>query len=336
MRILKNRKAKWNIFLITGPLVKVASKSLLESGQLDECQRNICFIFSKSKVASWLPNCDVYYFDTSSWKKYLKAMLVFKKIIRSVEEVDIEVDVYLGNAAHFSTNYAVFKMKTQKMFLLPEGIANYYDAQVTKTASRTMQVKWLLGKLIGLPFSQYRGHISGYEVAKYDAVYTFNPRGLVTVAQETRQLHYQPVTVSNNIKEQHAKSDLLFLDQNIESLISTKKATELRADAKMYILKHAFDVVYYKKHPSQQEDRFKEIAELGIKVVELVDGRPVEEMIHEIMPSEIVSFVSSALLTISDMYPMIRCTSIGLATFVSEGATPELEPIFRHKEINLV
>ena len=321
-----------NIFLVHGPLVLAIVKRLLETDTNLRKDNNYCFIFFKDELDIVLPNCQTISYATSGVLRYIKAQINYKNHIKKILRDNATVDVFLANPFHFATNHALFLPNRDKAFLLEDGLANYYDARIRRIDRYKMLSKAVLGLLIGLPYKLYSGHITAYDSVEYSSIYVFNKKLLFTNPGHISIVPGFAPGETDLSPEKH--TSVVVLDQDIESLLTREDSIKAREALYAYLRRLSCEKIYYKKHPSQEASHFYELQKEFPNTLFIDSTLPFEMLIGDINPIEVVSFISSALITICDSYPYIKCTSIGYNLF-SNISGNLLEELFLSRNINI-
>lgn len=311
-----------NLFFIIAPLQLIIIPELLEKNfSKDE---NIIFIFYKTEIDYQITNADCYFYNTNGYLNYFKSMFRFKKDISNI--FMNKVRVFIPHPFHFATNYAAFNVGAEEFNLLPDGLLNYYERLINERDKKLMAAKKLLGVILGLTYSPYCGLLTGESVIKYTHFYDIKSvlkrKNNQAILPEFENLINQKV--------------VLFLDQEIEHLVSKEEEECLRKAAIEYILLKKYNTVIYKRHPSS--NKFTSfLKKSGINVIELKNNLPIELIINQLPVNEVVSFISSALLNLLYMRPEILATSIGVSVFdKSFEKNFNLSYIFKTHGVNIV
>lgn len=318
-----------NIVVVFTPFQAIAARRALDSGVLAGDTRLFCFLRDADWVRMLLGNeaeflCGNSVFDS------LRGLRYFKKTFDNIVATTDEVTAVFAHPFHPAANLLMFSSAVTKRYMLPEGIANYYHCEVDSMIRRQMLVRRAACALVGIPYHLYSGHLTGFELCHFEGVFTFHEEGMVTQGNNVFSLVFN---LSGN--ESAPTPSILVLDQDIESIMPKKKSKELRARLMQYIKSLDAEVVYYKGHYAQG------IRELRIsekKIIELDRDVPVELLLSKLVPTYIVSFVSSGLIHAKLIMPQIQATSIGandIELFIgnaAQGLVDMLE-LFKIKQI---
>jgi hypothetical protein len=320
-----------NIFFVHGPLVLAVVKRLLETDNHLRDSNNYCFIFFKERLDIKLPYCQTFSYATFGLVQYLKSQIDYKKKITTIESNHGSYNAFLANPFHFATNYALFSKNRRKAFLLEDGLANFYDAQVRNNDKYKMFAKAALGLITGLKYKPYLGHITAFDRINYSSIYVFNDELLFTDPGHVDIVPGFETKGSIN----HDNKTIVILDQDIESLLPKKDSIRARNKLYTYLRNSSCNRILYKKHPSQKRSHFEILLKKQPNTEYIFSTLPIEMLIEEINPTEIISFLSSALITLSDSHPHIKCTSIGYNLFnrISKNILKEL---FLSRQVNIV
>ena len=344
-----------NIFVAIAPVQLLAISSIIKQMPPDSAIVNICFVFYKSDIDFEIPNCTVFKYNTRGLRAYFAAMTQFRKEIKQILNRKEKLAVYIPHPYHLPTNYLLFGIKEKEAYLIPDGILNYYESKITIKSMLAMLVKCALARILGITYTPYTGHLTAFDKRVYSGVYTFNPDGLLTVCGQIRIIRTDKEQFRND------KKICLFLDQDIESLLNKKDSENMRAALYQYLASAQFDEILYKPHPSVKHltprppslegkgENSLLISEEGLGSPLSVSGRgwgwgmpihstlPAEMLISQYCPTEVISYVSSALINIRDIYPDIACTSVGLNKLLAVNSRIQpLCELFVRKNIRII
>ncbi|GEM_PF-3551357 len=326
-----------NIFVAIAPVQLLAISSIIKQMSPDSHIVNICFVFYKSDIDFEIPNCTVFKYNTRGLRAYFAAMTQFRRKIKQLLRRKEKLSVYIPHPYHLPTNYLLFGIKEKEAYLIPDGILNYYESKITIKPLLTMLVKCVLAWVLGINYTPYTGHLTAFDKRVYSGVYTFNPDGLLTDCGQIRIIRTEKEQFRND------KKICLFLDQDIESLLSKKDSEKMRAALYQYLASGEFDEILYKSHPSVSTHltpRPPSLKGKGENCSPLCSGEgvgwgqitpiystlPAEMLISQYCPTEVISYVSSALINIRDIYPDIACTSVGLNKLLA--VNPRIKPLY--------
>lgn len=288
-----------------------------------------CFSFSKTPFKFSLPNCKICYYAMDSFRGYLAALWRFSIYIRKLRRKYRKCIIFLCHPWHIPTNYALFSLPHEEAYLIPDGLLNYRDTQMEGWRYRKMIIKVLLGFLTGLPYHSYRGHLTAYEKNKYNGVYTFNPNGLRTLSGSTYTLE-----IPTNLQPCSNKKSILILEQPIESLLSDEEVIILRRGLWNYIDNGNFDSILFKSHPSGYIQKPPSGLKKKVEIINSV--MPVEMLIERLQVSEVISYCSSALITIADLYPTIQCIAVGFNLIAKKHKIDYLSELFKNRKVRMI
>ncbi len=323
-----------HIYVAVAPLQLLAISAMLRNMEPQKhCDDHICFVFSRSDPAFKPPHCRLFQYNTAGLWRLLRAIRRFKLEIWRIQRRYDALSVYLPHPYHLPTNYLLFGLKNRSAYLIPDGLLNYHDRRIRFGQFAPMLAKSVLALGLGLWYRPYIGHLTAYEQKVYQGVYTFNPDGLVTDTGKLCRISLDPGFTPDPAGS--GSSVCLVLDQDIESLVTADEARQMRALLQDHLKAGDFEAIYYKGHPSLVGG--KPLVDVpGLAPVHFIrSALPVELLIPDYAPAEVVSFFSSALLNIRDIYPWIRCTAIGMNAFLSSG-NPRLKALFVRRGIRLI
>lgn len=317
-----------HIFVAIAPVQLLAISSIIKQMPPDSHSINICFVFYKSDIVFDIPNCTIFKYNTRGLKAYFAAMTQFRRKIKQILSSEKKLAIYIPHPYHLPTNYLLFGIKEKEAYLIPDGILNYYESEITIKSLLTMFVKCVLARILGITYTPYTGHLTAFDKRVYSGVYTFNPEGLLTDCGQIRIIGTDKKQFGND------KKVCLFLDQDIESLLSKKDSEKMRVALYRYLASEQFDEILYKQHPSLKENPVKD---MNLPITPIHSTLPAEMLIPQYCPTEVISYVSSALINIRDIYPDIACTSVGFNKLLA--ANPRIKPLYElfvRKNISII
>jgi len=269
-------------------------------------QRIYCFLSTDRSYAkyrkdvSWLGlSSETFLFKAFS---FLMAGLQIRYLLYRYQDVAI----CLPHPDHLLGNFLFFHPRVSRRFIYEDGLLNYYDAVPSKKVRKRMRARHRFGWLFGLPYRLYTGLLSGVDEQFYDGAFLCFPAKAV---KKDRLGELIEIVRYKNDKECANLNDtVLFLDQDIETLVSPEAATALRR-AMTNLLADLNGTVIYKPHYDITEQTVQ------LSSYEALPGgmcaQPAELLITQLRPKAVVSFVSSALINIKSICPEIRCISVG-------------------------
>jgi hypothetical protein len=264
-----------------------------------------CFVSSdRSQVAysarvNWLGiNASTMIFKLMS---FILAGIQIRRLLRRYQEVSI----CLPHPEHVLGNYLFFHERVAKRYIYEDGLLNYYDAVLDGRHKSSMRRKLQTGWLLGLPYQEYSGFISGVDARSYDGAFVSHPEKIVRRADFGEVIAISRYQSLNRIGE--LMDTVLFLDQEIEKILAASTAISLRQTMSV-LLSELGGEVLVKPHYEMKSS----VHPLDESCVpEEMLRMPAELIIEHIRPKVVVSFLSSALINIKTMYPEIRCISVG-------------------------
>lgn len=242
-------------------------------------------------------------------------------------------DLIIPHPDHLLGNILFFGNKVKNITLLEDGILNYYRY----IKSGEIEKKALLRKklLMFTPFKYnlYEGHHSGIESmppGKINGV--FSDPSSIYHAELFNKIIKIDFSSNSNAKEKK-QPYVIFLDQPIEIFLSANTSKKLRKSASAYIREN-FNEVLYKSHPQHKQTPY----DFGIKTTILDNNSiPIEELIYQLNPMAVVSFCSTALVTISMISNDIECISIGINEMIPSAPTlTTVKKLFELHHVKLV
>jgi hypothetical protein len=323
-----------NLFLVFGIQQLLAVRSIIEkqknSGDGPVLRENLCLLYIDVALERPLDNCKVEYCKQPSLLAYLRGVLGFRGRVRQWLQQYDRVHTYFPHAYFYPANYLLFADLELDRYLIPDGVINYCEYDVDSLKNGSMILRWCLGLLAGLPYRLYQGHVSAIESGRYDGVYTFNRKGLLTTHNHLVELTL-PGGGATGYRAN--RNTLLFLDHYLQDVPRALQDRIIKA-ARRYVDDSSADKMYLKKHPSWNAP---DNAVLGsVKCEVLTSTEPAEALIERLQPVEVISYASSALVTITDAWPECQCTAIGLNLLQELPDYREVARLFRERGIKMV
>jgi hypothetical protein len=236
-----------------------------------------------------------------------------------------EVEAYLPHAFHSTTNYIAFYLSPVRLYLLPDGILNYYSWPVNEASRRRMYVKKLAALCLGGNYQPYRGCLTGGEVLSFDGHFMYASRGLTTDYGDYHQLAAPP------IDECDRTTGVLFLDHPVDYLaqaLQDRLALHLRRELS------AYSAIYYKRHRDQLAPSIADFDDLNCILVDT--SKPAEVLVGERGFDTVVSMCSSGLLMTKVMYPGVHCVSVGMDYLIEhDPELAQLKKLMEHLGITM-
>ncbi|MBF0233056.1 MAG: hypothetical protein HQK65_08465 [Desulfamplus sp.] len=304
------QKITQNIFVVTSPMQLFAVDIILN--EMNDCGhvKNFVFIFYKSEQSFKIKNAIVFNYDTNTYIKKVYSIFRFKKDIDKILSSENTNILYIAHPFHFACNYLAFNNFAEKIYLLPDGILNYYEARIDNNSLKKMIQGKILCAMAGINYKMFKGHYTGYELGIYSGVYCFSEKRLLT---KTGKI-FNIAKTSVNIGLKPLKDICLFIDQPVNKSIHYDLAKRIND----FFLSRQFKKIIYKKHPSYKCDSLKYLLNSGAEICLIESKMPIEMLFDEIDAGYIVSFDSSALLTLKFLYPDRECVSIGMDLFCQQ------------------
>lgn len=198
-------------------------------------------------------------------------------------------------------SYAVFAIKDlASLSVYEDGLANYYDAPMPSHQFLNRTERALLS-IFGFRLGSMTGHLGGYDVRHVDNL--FLSRGDFAVSKEkvgrVVSLPFREVEVTLST------TTILFLDQDTSKYISTSDRDRR--------LRQLFDIY----SPEEYEYIYKPHHDYNARLPKMrvlqgkFESMPAEKLVSEVGAGIVVSFYSSALLNLKNIYPQVKCVSIG-------------------------
>jgi hypothetical protein len=328
-----------NVFITTGPLVLLASLELIRSKFSCGTYTNHVLVFQKKKPADDFAakldisrNTEIHFYTTGNVAQVVSSLMRFKRYLRKIETRGLAT-LFVGNCCHLATNYSALSAKQfNERNLIVEGIANYYSPDFRRCGSvRSRWAKLVLGQLIGLKYRRYGGHLSGADTGRFNAIYCFNPKGLVS--------NPGVVSVIPRMKNDDVRCSgeqvVMVVEQDVEDLLPKESAACVREAMFGYVegLRQKGAKIYYKAVPAATKKPYSVPAEWN--PVE-DDNVPAELLIGKLGVTHCVSFCSSALMNAVDLFEGVTAAAFGLNLLEHEENRSVLLRLFNERGVKIV
>lgn len=220
---------------------------------------------------------------------YLRQARAAGRALRGWFRTAPRVDVFHCQPNHLMTNYPTFAAKRRwpgkiHVHLIPDGLANFYLTS-TGPYERSMRVKAVLGKALGLSFTPYRQNYLALGVAHYeDYWYVGNP-GLMGEYLPLREFQLQAQRAVAPHVDRQARS--LFVGQPPSRHPEFKSTYRSVIASAMSLSPDGLD---YKPHPSagHDEGHLAWLRSVGVRVIHDDD-----------MPAELLAQAYGALMGVA-------------------------------------
>jgi hypothetical protein len=270
---------------------------------IDDCDGEVWCLFTKGwpKTKKRGYRKLGFFIVSNKWKynvSYVLSMIYFSIKVRMLLRSRNKIDVYVPHPDNIFSNFLFFSKKINNLNIYEDGILNYYDADVScKSRRATLS---LLGRLLGIPYYSYSGHLAGYDAKKVDKLYVSNPENVV----QKRKIG-QLVEVNIDVTPLAClKERILFLDQNTAPVLEDVKRREL-LNSMMAVYSADTWKYFYKGH-----HEFSRPISGMESIKKNLSGLPAEEVVVHVKPQVVVSFYSSALINIKKLYPNVECVHL--------------------------
>lgn len=275
--------------------------------------RHICINLTDRRV-EWEGIEEVLTFERGSKVSMaLQYWKIFKRI-RDLRRENSVFNVFIPHPYHSIPNFLAFYTKPTTINLLPDGILNYYNCQITRSQLWQM-IKKKFTLFLGGNYRIYKGSIIASDYLNYTANYVFLKRGVVTDVGVTKVLELAEQNRFPNSTERK----ILFIDQPLEFF--SKDAQEaIKKKIKDFFQEKNVELVLYKPHREQKRKNLQ--LKNNQKTISIRGMIPVELISQEFEYNEIVGICSSALITLRLMNQNLPIYSIGINKLRSE--KPEL------------
>ncbi|WP_158846529.1 polysialyltransferase family glycosyltransferase [Algibacter sp. L1A34] len=240
---------------------------------------------------------------------YLKDSSVFyqriKKIINNQNYNFFYVDLY-----HVLSNHIFSKGFFRRAYVIEDGILNYYNDD--RTVLKHVWLKHMYYSIYGLSYKALKDntHLTGVFLNSVTSQYVTKPEYSV-FPEKSKLVSLKSISSNKQCKE----NVLLVLGQEpiAMGMLSMKKYRELvceMVEILMQSVKSQTAIkVYYKPHPrAEKSSNLLLIKMLNLKfsdssqIILVEDKKPIELLINNLLPKHVISFNSTALITIRDMF----------------------------------
>ncbi len=244
------------------------------------------------------------------------------EVWRARRRVDRErFDLYLPHPVHAAGNHFFFSANVNTINLFEDGILNYYNASPTDFLRRKLEKRARYMRLFPLSYRLYEGHLSGIHATDRPLVGWFSQPDSVYAPERFAAIH--PVSRAKPAFTPLANR-VLILDQPLVQILPSEVAERLHNAFRRYLqTTWPQGEFIFKPHPSAPSEIRPEMQTLAPSLCE--DNRPVEELVHELEPAAVISFCSSALVSIVNAHPGVRGVAYGLD--VIEAHNPALADV---------
>jgi hypothetical protein len=325
---VQGQRHRLNVFIVFGVQQVLAVRGILaDQGEVDGLE-NLCLFYIDSDLAHTLPHCRVEHCRRQGVLAYVAELRRFREQVKAWLADYRQVCVFMPHAYYYPANYLLFADIDVQRYLIPDGVINYCDYRVGVAKTPTMLLRWLFGHLLGLPYWLYSGHITAIEAQRYDGVYTFSRSNLLTDHDNLVDI---PVPRGEPYKPDTRVC--LFLDHYLQD-VPAELQSRIISSARQYLDDCPAEIVYHKKHPSWNVEENAILA--CEKCVELDSDEPAELLIEHLHPTEVISYASSALSTIREIYPELKCTAIGLNLLQDLPDYADVQALFASRGVSLV
>lgn len=205
-----------------------------------------------------------------------------------------DIRLFCPHPCHFASNFPFFSGKCSSVTIYEDGVANYYDA--VKPVWNLSLSKKIFSFITFLPFRDYSGHVTGCDERNVDACFVSRP-SLIVGAKKFGQIVKKELKVISRSRSRK-KSKILFLDQ----------PTDLSDKEKHLLLKKVVTMlgdrvtVYYKPH-HESSSKYEFMEALPVGYVDMA----AEELVAISDYATVISFNSSALINIQEIYDDVSC-----------------------------
>jgi len=305
--------SRLSIFFAIAPLQTLSMQQLIVESPADT---SVCLDYSG--MLSLGDDCKALHVDCSATETFACVQDYFfgYRLLKFLGRRFQAVDVYLPHCFHAMANYVVFFCDWDRLYLLPDGLLNYYRWDINDEHRRRMCLKAVFSRCLGGRYAAYEGSLTGGDQISFDGSFMYSRIGLVSDYGD-----YFPLSAPLRSSNPEAGT-VLFLDHPIDYLDTTEKRTMQRRNRDYLLPFTTFD---YKPHPKQHEINIDSTNDLNMKTVD--ENVPAEILIAVRGYSHVVSMCSSGLLMAKILYPDVTCTSVGLDLL--KAYDPELEEIER-------
>jgi hypothetical protein len=216
--------------------------------------------------------------------------------------------LFCAHPAQAFSNLLFFSNKVKEINILEDGILNYYGCELCHIESKVKVLSQK--KIISYFIYNYFGHLSGIENKHTNTPFIgwfSNPKDIYhsNLFQKINKIEFRNISKLNEFEE--TKDIILILDQPIEELFDSDFKDVLLNNMMALLDSTSTSNIYVKPHP-----RGGGLFSCSNEYKLIDDPAPVEYLIGKIKPRLVISFISSALVTIKVICPDIHCVSLGL------------------------
>lgn len=269
--------------------------------------------------------------DASRWPRVLRYSRAGREIDRILRDYD-DVALYAPHPFNPLANYALFHPRAGRRYIYQDGILNYYDARSPLDAWKWRLRQKAKAALAGMPYTAYRGHLSGVDALPIAGGYFTHPDMIARAARFplVKRLHLAAAASQG----QSVQGGVLFLDQPIEQVVGGEKAAFLRMRTFAYVERLGGDVIY-KPHYTQKGAA----PPAGWQTLDkALAALPAEEVAARLGVSQVVSYFTSALANILMTHPQIAChaTAADAVPITIDGRSSTLAELFEGFGVRVV
>ena len=326
-----------NVILVFNPLTKIYIKQLIS--KIDNKEEILIIEFYKKKIIDDIEGIKIIRLQCENSYKYLINLYKYKTIINKLDRIYNKIKFYFAHPNHIISNYVFFRNNNNYEYnLIPDGILNYYNITTNKLHSK-MNKKRKISRMLGLDYTIYEGHLTGYEFNKYKNIYCLHKEDLITYITSDNL-----IKLNINLNSQHKSENILILGQTHNN---SKKYLKLLENCIIFYLnkihfKESCEKgnVYYKPHPNEfLDENIKELLnKFNIKIY--LENTPAELLISKF--NTFIGFTSSVLMNLRiiygnqyNIYSYIDYKYITDLHSISKENLDEIVAVFINKGINV-
>ncbi len=235
----------------------------------------------------------------NSENKFVRLLQFVKFLIFSFYYLSIKKSIFLPHPHHEVANTFFFSKNTVSRFLIQDGVANYYDAQLHVKFKNKVVNRLKLIRLFG--YRCYKQSDDFFCSEFLDEVFVFFPDKL-TKNMLGKGVRVFPAKDDGNLNQ----NELLFLDQPVGYFFSQDQQLSLIKPLKLFLRK--FSKIFYKGHHDGQSDIIKAM-DGGLICDDDWGKITAEDLFLLLRPAVVSSYLSSALINIKAMNSSVRAVA---------------------------
>lgn len=276
----------------------------------------VAVVLIRNIDAAWVDQCPIVLrygrrpaHDLWSQRKVLGFFWRGARLMRTLAASGHLQRVYLVNNDNLLTNpWFVWSgdksRRVPPITVIAEGIMNYQQIDTRDRAAWRWRVKPILAMLLGLPYRQPQGHLSGAYEAVVDRVVSFARPGLHAPEPKVRLLPFPQVAPRTATDA----GTCLIVHTGLWQWMGTLEYRRLADAFVTWLRAQGFSRILCKPHPHVATGV---LADLLPAHEVMTDPRGVEAMAADIPAATVVGTCCTALVTLKLMRPDLRCVDFG-------------------------